>query len=217
MITPNQDDTTPKHRLWNTYRELSSHFIAATWVMQIQEKMIHLSTYLKKNWAVLMSAMKRPDQSSSPWARAACQDYVSWHITSPSTSTCPNTYSVNCQPTCVGGEPCCDGAPEIGLQRCPKADIWLTALKRLSQPRLDFYKWLACFLHLLVTSKSRITIIFKDYLLLVQPEPLFRNPDHLAQTQNKRQSLLRSLCVKHVPWKQSSNRMNMNKLSCVSP
>lgn len=144
----------------------------------------------KKNRAVLMSAIKRPDQSSSPWARAGCQDCVSWHITSPSTSTCPNTYSVNCQPTCVGGELCSDGAPEIGLQGHPKADIWLMALKRLSQPRLDFYKWLACFLHLFVTSKSRITIIFKDYLLLMQPEPLFRDQDHLAQTQNKRQSLL---------------------------
>lgn len=147
------------------------------------EKFINM---FEKNGAALMSAMKRPDQSSSSWVRAGCQDCVSWHITSPSTSTCPNTYSVNCQPTCVGGEPCSDGAPEIGLQRCPEADIWLTALKRLSQPRL----WLACFLHLFVTSKSRITIIFKDYLLLAQPELLFRDQGHLALTQNKRQSLL---------------------------
>lgn len=151
------------------------------------EKFINM---FEKNGAAPMSAMKRPDQSSSSWVRAGCQDCLSWHITSPSTSPCPNTYSVNCQPTCVGGEPCSDGAPDIGLQRCPKADIWLTALKRLSQPRLDFHKWLAYFLHLFVTSKSRITIIFKDYLLLVQPELLFRDQGHLALSQNKRQSRL---------------------------
>lgn len=139
--------------------ETSSHFIPITQVTQIQGKMRNLST-LEKNGAALMSAMKRPDQSSSSWVRFGCQDCVIWHTTSPSTSTCPNTYSVNCQPTCVGGERRSDGAAEISLQRCPNADIWLTALKRMGRPRLGFYKWLACILHLFVTSNPRITLIF---------------------------------------------------------
>lgn len=125
-------------------------------------------------------------------SRAVCQDCVSWCITSLSTSTCPNTYSVNCQPTCVGGEPCSNGAPEIGLQRCLKANIWLTTLKKLSQPRLNFYKRLVYFLHFFATSKTRITIIFKDYLLLAQLELLFRDQGHPALTQNKRRSRLQN-------------------------
>lgn len=118
----------------------SSHFIPITPVTQIQRKMRNLSMF-KKYGAALMSAMQRPDQSNSSWVRLGCQDCVIRCITFPSTSACPNTYPVSCQPTCVRE----DGAPEMGLHRCPKADVCFTALKSLGQPQLDFYKY---FLHL---------------------------------------------------------------------
>lgn len=170
----------------------------------------------EKKWSSSHECDEKARSKQQPmrqsWLPGLCQ--LAYYL--PSTSTCPNTYSVNCQPTCVGGEPCSDGPPEISLQRCPKADIWLTALKRLSQPRLDFYKWLACFLHLFVTSKSRITIIFKDYLLLVQPEPCLETKTTWHKHRTKDSPYSKSLHVKHVPWKQSSNWMNINKLTSIS-
>lgn len=76
------------------------------------------------------------------------------------------------------------------LQRSPRRGapelMFSSQYSAQSHPRLGCSKCLPYFLHLFVISKSRITIIFKDYLLLVHPELLARDQGHLALTQNKR-------------------------------
>lgn len=71
-ITLNQDDTTPKHGLWKTYRELSSHFIAIIRVTQIQGKMGNLSTCLKKKWSNEKARSKQQLVHQS-WLPGLCQ------------------------------------------------------------------------------------------------------------------------------------------------
>lgn len=93
-ITPNQGDTTPKHGLWNTYRELSSHFIVITWVMQIQEKMINFPTYLKKKWSSSHECHEKARSKQQPmkqsWLPGLCQlaYYLPKHLHMPKHLLC---------------------------------------------------------------------------------------------------------------------------------
>lgn len=148
-------------------------------------EMGNLSNTFEKKWSNEKARSKRQLMRQS-WLPGLCQlaYYVPEHLHMAKHLLCKLSAHLCWRRTLLWR------APEIGLQRCSKADTWLTALERLKQPKLHFYKWLVHFLHLFGTSKLRVTIIFRDYFLLVQPELLFRDQGHLALTQNKRQSRL---------------------------